>query len=547
MADASAFRLSLPLVFFLQLGTFLFILSSITAADDVSRAAPAGEPKACGNDFQLVKVKRWINGVEKEAIGGLTADFGSILPADAKKGHRLPALFSEPLNGCSSSSSRLVGSISLVVRGDCEFTTKAKVAQAAGAAGMVMLNDDEGFVQMGCGNDTSLNITIPVITISKSGGVELKKSIDGGEKVELLLYSPERPILDYSVIFLWMMSVGAVVTASLWSEITGSEQSDERYNELSPKESDAAAAARQEEEKEILHISTKSAVVFVITASTFLLLLYFFMSSWFVWVLIVLFCIGGIEGMHNCIVSLVTRYDGYFCEMINLVIERKTLNLPLLGEVSILSLVVLIGCLAFAIFWAANRNASYSWIGQDILGICMMTTVLQLAQLPNIKVATVLLCCAFLYDIFWVFLSPYIFHDSVMIAVARGDKSGGESIPMLLRVPRLADPYYGYNMIGFGDILFPGLLVAFSFRFDKAKKKKIFNGYFLWLVIGYGAGLAFTYLGLYLMDGHGQPALLYLVPCTLGTCIVLGMIRGELKQLWTYGSNSTESNAPGEA
>lgn len=31
------------------------------------------------------------------------------------------------------------------------------------------------------------------------------------------------------------------------------------------------------------------------------------------------------------------------------------------------------------------------------------------------------------------------------------------------------------------------------------------------------AGLFLTYLGLYLMDGNGQPALLYLVPCTLGT------------------------------
>jgi hypothetical protein len=30
------------------------------------------------------------------------------------------------------------------------------------------------------------------------------------------------------------------------------------------------------------------------------------------------------------------------------------------------------------------------------------------------------------------------------------------------------------------------------------------------------SGLFFTYLALYLMDGHGQPALLYLVPCTLG-------------------------------
>ncbi|KAJ8530812.1 hypothetical protein K7X08_023693 [Anisodus acutangulus] len=49
------------------------------------------------------------------------------------------------------------------------------------------------------------------------------------------------------------------------------------------------------------------------------------------------------------------------------------------------------------------------------------------------KVATVLLCCAFVYDIFWAFLSPLIFHDSVMISVAKGNKAGAESILMLLR------------------------------------------------------------------------------------------------------------------
>ncbi|XP_039057647.1 signal peptide peptidase-like 3 [Hibiscus syriacus] len=117
-----------------------------------------------------------------------------------------------------------------------------------------------------------------------------------------------------------------------------------------------------------------------------------------------------------------------------------------------------------------------------------MITVLQLTRLPNINVATVLLCCAFVYDIFWVFLSPLIFHESVMIAVARGDNSGGESIPMLLRVPQAFDPWGGYDMIGFGDILFPGLLVAFAFRYDKANKNHLANGYFVWLIIGYGFG-----------------------------------------------------------
>lgn len=99
------------------------------------------------------------------------------------------------------------------------------------------------------------------------------------------------------------------------------------------------------------------------------------------------------------------------------------------------------------------------------------------------------------------------------------------------------------------------------------------------------AGLLLTYLGLYLMNGHGQPALLYLVPCTLGTyrilylfqihnvgkdinallifiikkiayhvhdlyisifgvitgtCIILGLVRGELKELWNYNNSANE-------
>lgn len=50
------------------------------------------------------------------------------------------------------------------------------------------------------------------------------------------------------------------------------------------------------------------------------------------------------------------------------------------------------------------------------------------------------------------------------VQVARGDRSGGDGIPMLLKVPRLYDPWGGYSIIGFGDILLPGLLVSFCLR-----------------------------------------------------------------------------------
>ncbi|XP_061364171.1 signal peptide peptidase-like 2 isoform X2 [Gastrolobium bilobum] len=477
---------------------FLFFLFAAAAADDAS----------CNHEMQLVKVKNWVDGKEGDMFNGMTAKFGSFLPENEDQSVRTPAVFPNPIDCCSASTSKLSGSVALCVRGVCDFTSKAAFAQSAGATGMLMINEADELFEMECSSQTRVNISIPVVVITNSTGENLKKILTSGRRV---------------------------TCASLWSDITARDQSDERYNELSPKGSSRAETAKDEE---IVNIDTKGAIVFVITASTFLVLLFFFMSSWFIWVLIVLFCIGGIEGMHNVIVSLTLRKRPN-C-------GQKTLNLPLFGEVSIFSLIVLLFCLIFAVIWAVTRRESFSWFGQDVLGICLMITVLQLARLPNIKVATVLLCCAFVYDIFWVFISPVIFKKSVMITVARGDKAGGEAIPMLLRFPRPSDPWGGYDMIGFGDILFPGLLVSFTRRFDKNTKKGVLNGYFLWLVIGYAFGLFFTYLGLYMMNGHGQPALLYLVPCTLGVTVLLGCIRGELKSLWAYDADSSSPRAPSE-
>ncbi|XP_074264195.1 signal peptide peptidase-like 3 [Silene latifolia] len=483
---------------------------------------PVINPK-CNNKARLAKVKHWIDGVDKGMFSAVTAHFGPYPPLE-KKSPRLPAAVTNPFNGCSDLPSKLNQSVALSIRGDCDYTIKAKVAQAGGASALVLINEEDDLVDMSCSkNDTNLNITIPVVMIQKSDGDTVNKAFESGKRVELQIYLLKRSVVDLSNSIIWLISVGTLVIASIWPDLAGREQSDERYNELSPKES---STNEDNSEKDILDINVVGAVVFVIAASAFLLLLYFFMSSWFVKVLIVMFCIGGVEGIYYCVASLALRR----CR-----ISQKSFKLPLVGEVFIIHALVVVLGIAFAAFWFATRFESYSWIGQDILGICFMIRVLQMVRLPNIKVASVLLCCAFFYDIFFVFISGHIFKQSVMVAVATGQNSGGESIPMLLRVPRFYDPFAGYDLIGFGDILFPGLLVSFCYRYDRANKRSLVNGYFLWLTIGYGIGLFVTYLALYLME-QGQPALLYLVPCTLGVAVILGLVRGELKELWNCGS-----------
>ena len=222
------------------------------------------------------------------------------------------------------------------------------------------------------------------------------------------------------------------------------------------------------------------------------------------------------------------------------------------------------------------ENITFFWIMQDVMGACMCIMFLSVIKLNSIRVASILLVVAFLYDIFMVFITPLIFNgESVMITVAtsggppKADPSwcekypddancqGGDPLPILLTVPRFGDYLGGASLLGLGDIVFPGLLLSFAARLDAAKGLlgvisggngatnsftcredrcggafSICNGgYFAPLVVAYAVGLFMANAAVYLMN-MGQPALLYLVPCCLGTICYMGWRRNELKDLW---------------
>jgi Signal peptide peptidase len=135
----------------------------------------------------------------------------------------------------------------------------------------------------------------------------------------------------------------------------------------------------------------------------------------------------------------------------------------------------------------ASDVSTFFWVTQDILGACMCITFLGLIQLNSIQVASILLVVAFVYDIFFVFISPLIFNKSVMITVATSggppsagpewcekypsdkDCQGGDPLPMLLTIPKLFDYQPGSSLLGLGDIVLPGLLLSFASRLDAAK------------------------------------------------------------------------------
>ncbi|XP_071932637.1 signal peptide peptidase-like 4 isoform X3 [Coffea arabica] len=460
---------------------------------------------------------------------GVGARFGQTLESKEKRADQTRLALADPPDCCSKPKNKLTGEVILVYRGNCSFTTKANVAEDAGASAVLIINNQTELFKMVCEpNETDIDIQIPAVMLPIDAGQQLEAVMKNKSAVMAQLYSPHRPLVDVAEVFLWLMAVGTILCASYWSAWTAREAAIE-MDKLLKDGSDDYLNLESSNLRGVVDINTSSAVLFVVVASGFLVMLYKLMSFWFIEVLVVLFCIGGIEGLQTCLVALLSCFRCFEHA------GESFIKVPFIGAVSYVTLAVSPFCIAFAVVWAVYRRVSFAWIGQDILGIALIVTVLQIIRVPNLKVGTVLLSCAFLYDIFWVFVSKWWFKESVMIVVARGDRSGEDGIPMLLKIPRMFDPWGGYSIIGFGDIILPGLLVAFSLRYDWLSKKNLREGYFLWAMIAYGLGLLITYVALNMMDGHGQPALLYIVPFTLGTFLTLGKKRGDLKNLWTRG------------
>ncbi|XAR70287.1 hypothetical protein NMG60_11027091 [Bertholletia excelsa] len=500
---------------------------SVRAGDIVHDDDSAPKKPGCENDFVLVKVQAWVDGREDREFVGVGARFGSRIMSKEKHANQTRLALSNPRDCCSPPKNKLSGDVIMVDRGHCKFTAKANIAQAAGASAVLIINNQKELYKMVCEPDeTDLDIHIPTVMLPQDAGASLERMLMYSSSVSVQLYSPKRPVVDIAEVFLWLMAVGTILCASYWSAWSAREAAIEQ-DKLLKDASKEFPATKGIATGGVVDINTVSAVLFVVIASCFLVMLYKLMSSWFIELLVVLFAIGGAEGLQTCSVALLSWRFKHAAE--------SFIKVPFVGAVSYLTLAVSPFCMAFAILWAVYRNISLAWIGQDVLGIALIITVLQIVRVPNLKVGSILLGCAFVYDIFWVFVSKKLFHESVMIVVARGDKSGEDGIPMLLKIPRMFDPWGGYSIIGFGDIILPGLLVAFSLRYDWLGKKSLRAGYFLWAMIAYGLGLLVTYVALNLMDGHGQPALLYIVPFTLGTFLALGRKRGDLKILWGRG------------
>lgn len=181
-------------------------------------------------------------------------------------------------------------------------------------------------------------------------------------------------------------------------------------------------------------------------------------------------------------------------------------------------------CLIFSAFIGVWYLMKKHWIANNLFGIAFAVNGVELLHLNNVVTGCILLSGLFVYDIFWVF------GTNVMVTVAKNFEA-----PIKLVFPQdiITNGLSASNfaMLGLGDIVIPGIFIALLLRFDNSLKRKS-KTYFYATFAAYFLGLVATIMVMHLFK-HAQPALLYLVPLCLATPLLLALIKGDIKTLFS--------------
>uniref|UniRef100_A0A1I7UY77 Signal peptide peptidase-like 2B n=1 Tax=Caenorhabditis tropicalis TaxID=1561998 RepID=A0A1I7UY77_9PELO len=380
------------------------------------------------------------------------------------------------------------------------------------------------------------------------------------ENVEIRFHRPSGGPFDLSFIVIWIISMICVTGGGFWAfnrhragkDVSlASQRSDD---DSSSSENDSGTRRFFEKFAGIITI-----ILMMITLCGVLLLGYFFrpVLVTFFNVFLVIF---GTCSLYGCIRGFLSNFSftqhrwynaqmGWFPNCCGRVEKYKYSE----AFISLL-------CFSFCATWFVIRRQPHAFILLDIINMALCMHVLKCLRLPSLKWISILMLCMFVYDAAMVFGTPYITPNgcSVMLEVATGLSCAGkvkakgypvppveqgnvpEKFPMLMQVAHFnpmnecldmeVELGYQFTILGLGDIVMPGYLVAHCFTMNGfSERVRLIYG--VLSVIGYGAGLIITFLALALMK-TAQPALIYLVPSTLLPIICLAVCRGEFGKIW---------------
>ena len=382
----------------------------------------------------------------------------------------------------------------------------------------------------------------------------------------------------------WLGDLGQWRLYRQWKQRLSLSISDEDGDSLPPPHHVKMSTSPESEDYiPPMTISLQSVVIALIFASGILIALYF-LRSYLHEALRIIFLIASTSACFPWVQCLLHRKP-------NQPISKK-LTIMSVCLTFILTLSWYISTASWSPFGDASK---FSWIIQDLMCACIVTMILRTFYVDSFRVCTFFLLLALIYDVFFVFITVYLTPSgkSIMVEVATGGSDtsihpnmASSTMPMVLLFPRpclfhhLSLPntantlmnqaatlwlelLHGmsanqlvqqnacegsaFSLLGLGDIALPALFATLCRRIDMLWQWHTSNKsehtqlrwfhtssspkYLQAFVRGYTIGLLMTGIAL-VVTGKGQPALLYLAPCTLISVLSVAYKRQEIDTLW---------------
>lgn len=200
---------------------------------------------------------------------------------------------------------------------------------------------------------------------------------------------------------------------------------------------------------------------------------------------------------------------------------------------------------------------SGSLVLNNAIAISMAILITSFVRVDSLKMLTILMMGLVVYDVVFVFVSPYMFSGrNVMLDVATAEPRNpldivaealnfGEGAVKSLSFPgKLVLPLGGSDslcVLGLGDVLIPAIFCSFLQRADSASRLRFSHRtkyYFLSLPVVFSSVLL-SYLFNVLYE-TAQPALLYIVPALLATTLTYAHAASDLAWLWCGDVDSVQ-------
>jgi hypothetical protein len=185
---------------------------------------------------------------------------------------------------------------------------------------------------------------------------------------------------------------------------------------------------------------------------------------------------------------------------IKMLLDTK-INKYIQGKCKDMLIYTIIGIIVIAYFITRH------WLLNNLIGFSLVYSILSLFHIKNLKICTILLISAFIYDSFWVYISPYIFKRNVMVIAATSI-----DLPIKFEFPIFFNnPMNRCMYLGLGDLVLPGFTLKFCKRFDFLKRKTLYYqlSILLYIMALFSSLLAILYFN------SPQPVLFYMCPFLL--------------------------------